>query len=145
MLSAWLDWYSIDARPIENEKFLVSKFLTKFFFHASFVFRIHMHCIVFLYLSCSFTVISLSVFTHNMHTLTKLDTQLDLKIDWLIFEFCTFSICYFLCVNWGKYIFFFEIWWIIIVQIFSLLDLSSKDHMFMGNIVSSLHILKERI
>ena len=40
-----------------------------FFFHASFMFRIHMHCIDFLYPSCSFAVISLVVFTHNMHTL----------------------------------------------------------------------------
>ena len=36
-------------------------FLTKNFFHASFVIRVHMHCIV-LYLSCSFVVISLIVF-----------------------------------------------------------------------------------
>ena len=30
------------------------------------------------------------------------------------------------------------------VQIFSLLDLSSKDHLFMGHIVSSLHTYIER-
>ena len=41
--------------------------------------------------------------------------------------------------------FFFFIWWIIIVQIFSLLDLISKDYLFTGHIVSSLHMLKERI
>ena len=34
----------------------------------------------------------------------KLGTQLDLKIDWLIFEsFVYFSICYFLCVNCRKF------------------------------------------
>ena len=36
-------------------------FLTKKIFHASFVIMVHMHCIV-LYLSCSFTVISLIIF-----------------------------------------------------------------------------------
>ena len=39
------------------------------FFHASFMFRIHMYCIDFLYPSYSFAVLSLIVFTHNMHTL----------------------------------------------------------------------------
>ena len=38
---------SIDVRSIATEKFSISMFLTKFFFHASFVFRIHMHCIIF--------------------------------------------------------------------------------------------------
>ena len=45
--SAWLNWYSIDAQSIETKKFSVSKYLTNLFFHASFMFRIHMHCIVF--------------------------------------------------------------------------------------------------
>ena len=68
--SAWLNWYSINARSIETKKFSVSKFFTKvFFFHASFMFRIYMHCIDFLYPSCSFATISLIVFTDNMHTL----------------------------------------------------------------------------
>ena len=44
-----------------------------------------------------------------------------------------------LCVNCRKY-FSQEIWWIINVQIFSLLM-----QLFMGHIVSSLHLLKERI
>ena len=52
-----------------TEKFSVFKYLTNLFFHASFVFRIHMHCIVFLYLSCSFAVIFLIIFTHNKHSL----------------------------------------------------------------------------
>ena len=39
------------------------------FFYASFIFRIHMHCIDFLYPSCRFAIISLIIFTHNMHTL----------------------------------------------------------------------------
>ena len=37
------DWFSIDR----NWKISVFNYLTKIFFHASFVFRIHMHCIVF--------------------------------------------------------------------------------------------------
>ena len=69
LVSAWLNWYSINARPIETEKFSVFKYLTNLFFRASFMFRIHMHYIDFLYLFCSFAVISFIVFTHNMHTL----------------------------------------------------------------------------
>ena len=56
----------LDRLKLKNFQFL--SFWPNFF-HASFVFRIHMHCIVFLYLSCSFTVISLITFTHNMHKL----------------------------------------------------------------------------
>ena len=44
--SAWLDWYSIDSRPIKTENFSIFRVLTKNF-HASFMFMIHMHCIVF--------------------------------------------------------------------------------------------------
>ena len=60
------------------------------FFHASFMFRIHMHCIVF----CIHLVVLqsyLSLFSHItcIHFAT-LGTQLDQKIDWLIFELCTF-------------------------------------------------------
>ena len=85
----------------------------------------------------------LSLFSHiTCIHFTKLGTQLDLKIDWLIFEFCTFSICYFYV--WIEENIFFEIWWIIMYK-YSLLDLSSKDHLFMSHIVSSLHLLKERI
>ena len=67
-----------------------------FFFHASFMFRIHMHCIDFLYPSCSFAVISLVVFTHNMHTLCKIGYLTWFK-NWLINFLCyvLFSICYF--------------------------------------------------
>ena len=32
LASAWLDWYSIDARPIETEKFSIFKYLTNLFF-----------------------------------------------------------------------------------------------------------------
>ena len=45
LASAWLNWYSIDARPIETEKFSFFKYLTGLFF--LFMFKIHMHCIVF--------------------------------------------------------------------------------------------------
>ena len=140
MLSTWLDWYSIDARPIETKKFSVSKFLTKFFF-------MHHLCLGFTCIVLFFCIylavlqLYLSLFSHiTCINFAKLDTQLDLKIDWLIFEsFVHFSICYFLCVNCCKY-FSKEIWWIINVQIFSLLM-----QLFMGHIVSSLHLLKERI
>ena len=98
MLSAWLDWYSIDAWLIKIGKFSVSKFLTNFFFYASFVFRIHMHCIIF----CIHLVVLqsyLSLFSHiTCIHFAKLGNQLDLKISWLIFEsLLHFSICYFMC------------------------------------------------
>ena len=38
---------SIDVRSIKTKKFSISIFLNNFFFHASFVFKIHIHCIVF--------------------------------------------------------------------------------------------------
>ena len=47
LASAWLDWYSIDVRPIKTEKFSVFKFLTNFFFHVSFMLRIYMHVLFF--------------------------------------------------------------------------------------------------
>ena len=67
LASAWLDWYLIDAQSIKTEIFLVFKYLTKFL-HASFEFT----CITFfffLYPSYCFAVISLIVFTHNIHLL----------------------------------------------------------------------------
>ena len=77
------------------EKFSVSMFFTNFFFHESFIFRIYMHCIFF----CSNLVVLQSyflLFSHITCIHFKLGTQLDLKIDWLIFEsFVHFSICYF--------------------------------------------------
>ena len=67
--SALLDWYSIDARPIKTEKFSVFKYLTNLFFFMHHL-CLGFTCIsLFLYLSCSFAVISHIVFTHNMHTL----------------------------------------------------------------------------
>ena len=70
-------------------KFSVFKFLTNLFFHASFMFRIHMHCIVFV----SILQFCSHIF-HYFHTTCihfgTLGTQLDQKIDWLIFELCTF-------------------------------------------------------
>ena len=44
----FLVWVYLTQLMFATEKFSVSMFLTKiFFFHASFVFRIYMHCIVF--------------------------------------------------------------------------------------------------
>ena len=64
---------SIDTRLILDqsklENFLFLNYWPKFFFQASFMFRIHMHCIVFCIHFCSFAVISLIVFTYNLHTL----------------------------------------------------------------------------
>ena len=80
------NWCSINR----NWKFSVFKYLTNLFFHASFMFRIHMHYIDFFFPSCSFAVISLIVSHITCIHFAKLGTQLDLKIDWLIFELCTF-------------------------------------------------------
>ena len=87
----------LDQSQLKNFQFLC--FWPKFF-HASFVFRIHMHCI-FSYIHLAVLQSYLSLFSHIpcIH-FAKLGTQLDLKIDWLIFESSVhFSICYFLCVN----------------------------------------------
>ena len=66
------------------------------FFHASCMFRIHMHCIVFC-IHLAVLQSYLSLFSHITYIhFAKLGTQLDLKIDWLIFEFfALFSISYF--------------------------------------------------
>ena len=107
-----------------------------------------MYCIVF----CIHLTVLLSYLSFFSHItciyFAKLSTKLDLKIDWLIFEFFVhFNICYFSwCVKcWKLKIFFYRDVMDNNVQIFSLLDLSSNDHLFMGHIVSSLHLLKERI
>ena len=94
--SAWLDWNSIDTLLIETENFQFLSFWPNFFFHASFMFRIHMHCIVFcIHLAVLQSYLSLFSHIACIH-FAKLGTQLDLKIDWLIFEsFVHFSICYF--------------------------------------------------
>ena len=92
------DFRLIDSisRPIETEKFSVFKFLTKKNFHASFMFRIHMQCIVFcIHLAVLQSYLSLFLHITYIH-FAKLGTQLNLKIDWLIFEsFIHSSICYF--------------------------------------------------
>ena len=67
------------------------------FFHASFMFRIHMYCIDLFCIHLAVLQSYLSLFSHIacIH-FTKMGTQLDLKIDWLIFEsFVHSSICYF--------------------------------------------------
>ena len=73
---------------------------------ASFMFRIHMHCIIF-YIHIAVLQSYLSLFSHIpcIH-FAKFGTRLDLKIVWLIFEsFLHFHICYFLCVNCRKFFF----------------------------------------
>ena len=87
-VQSMLDW-----SKLENFQFL--NFLPIFFFHASFMFRIHMHCIVFcIHLAFLQSYVSSFSYVTCIH-FAKLDTQLDLKIDWLIFEsFVYFSICY---------------------------------------------------
>ena len=73
------------------------------FFHASFMFRIHMYCIDFLYPPCSFAVISLIVFTHNMHTFCYIRYSTWSK-NWLINFWAMYFLVYaFLCVNCRKY------------------------------------------
>ena len=96
-----------------------------------------MHCFC-IHLAVLQSYLSLLSHITCIHFAT-LGTQLYQKIDWLIFELCTFYYMPFFCVNCRKY-FSQEIWWIINVQIFSLLM-----QLFMGHIVSSLHLLKERI
>ena len=84
------DYWSIESvsRPIEIAiKILVWPIL---FFHASFMFRIHMHCIVFcIHLAVLQSYLSLFSHITCIHFAT-LGTQLDQKIVWLIFELCTF-------------------------------------------------------
>ena len=86
---------SIGIRSIETKNF---QFLSIWpnFFHASFMFRIYMHCIVFC-IHLAVLRLYLSLFSHiTCIHFAKLDTQLDLKIDWLIFEsFVHSSMCYF--------------------------------------------------
>ena len=69
------------------------------------MFRIYMHCIVFcIHLVVLHSYLSLFSYIACIH-FTKLGTQLDLKIDWLIFQsFVHFSICYFYV--WTTKIFF---------------------------------------
>ena len=57
--------FSIDR----NWKIFSFYVLDQNFVHASFMFRIHMHCIDFLHPSCSFAVISFIVFTQHAYTL----------------------------------------------------------------------------
>ena len=66
-------------------------FSKSWFFHASFMFRIHMYCIDFFCIHLVVLRSYLSLFSHItcIHFAT-LGTQLDQKIDWLIFELCTF-------------------------------------------------------
>ena len=88
--SAWLDWYSIDAQSIEIEKFSI---LSIWPIYSS----MHHLCLgftriaLFLYPSCNFAIISLIVFTHNMHTLCYIRYPTWTK-NWLI----NFWVMYFL-------------------------------------------------
>ena len=80
------DQFSIDR----NWKILSYYVFSQNFFLASFVFRIYMHCIVFVPILQFCSHIS-HFFSHIIciHFAT-LGTQLDQKIDWLIFELCIF-------------------------------------------------------
>ena len=84
---------SIDIRSmLEQSKLGNFQFLSFWpnFFYSSFVFKIHMHCIVF-YIHLAVLQVYLSSFSHiTCIHFAKLSTQLDLKINWLIFELCTF-------------------------------------------------------
>ena len=92
-----------DAQPIETEKFSVFKYLTNLFFY--FLFFLHhlclgLTCIAFFFFFCIHLVVLQSyLLLFSQITcihFAKLGTQLDLKIDWLIFEsFVYSSICYF--------------------------------------------------
>ena len=56
------------------------------FFHASFMFRIHMYCIDFFCIHRAVLQSYLSLFSHiTFIHFAKLGTKLDLKIDWLSF------------------------------------------------------------
>ena len=93
------DQFSID-RNWKIFSFYV--FHHNFFFHASFVFRIHMHCIVFVSILQFCSHISHCFRTSHAYTLLHWVLNLS-KIDWLIFELCTFLYMPFLCVNCRKY------------------------------------------
>ena len=64
-------------------------FSKSWFFHASFMFRIHMYCIHFFVSILQWSYLSLFSHITCIH-IAKLGTQLDLTVDWLIFELCTF-------------------------------------------------------
>ena len=94
-------WLMLDQSKLKNFQFL--SFWPNFFY-ASFMFRIHMHCTVFC-IHLAILQLYVSLFSHiTCIHFVKLGTQLDLKIDWLIFEsFVHFSIYNFLCVNCRKF------------------------------------------
>ena len=90
-------WKKILVNNIETKNFSVSMFLTKKFFmhHLCLGFT----CIVlFLYPSCSFAVISLIVFTHNMHTLCYIGYS-NWSKNWLINFWAVYFLVYtfFMC------------------------------------------------
>ena len=98
-----------------------------------------MHCIVFC-IHLAILQSYLSLFSHIpcLH-FAKLGTQLDFKIDWLIFE-SLYILVYAIFYVWTAEILFLRDMMDNNVQIFSILM-----QLFMGHIVSSLHLLKERI
>ena len=78
----WLMFNRFSIDRIVTEKFSVSMFLTKIFFmhHLCLGFT----CIaLFLYPSCSFAIISLIIFTYNMHTLYYIGYSIWSK-NWMI-------------------------------------------------------------
>ena len=91
----------LDRSKLKNFQFLS---IWPIYFFTSFIFRIRMHCIIFcIHLAVLQSYLSLFSHIPCIH-FAKFGTQLDLKIDWLIFEsFVHFSIFYFLCVNCRKF------------------------------------------
>ena len=89
--------FSIDRTYCSTDRNCDKNFDLTNFFHASFLFMIHILCIVFFCIHLAVLQSYLSLFWHiTCIHFAKLGTQLDLKIDWLIFEsFVHSSICYF--------------------------------------------------
>ena len=91
-LNLFLQWFSIPSRFLStdrNWKFLVFSFLINLSFHASFL--LGFTCVALFSLSILHFCSHISHCFHTRHAYTaKFGTQLDLKVDWLIFELCTF-------------------------------------------------------
>ena len=99
---------------------------------------------LFLYPSCSFAVISLIVFTHNMHTLCYIGYS-NWSKNWLINFWAMYFLVYaFFCVNCRIFFFLRDMMDNQCANIFSTW-FEFRHHLFMGHIVSSLHLSKEII
>ena len=103
---AWLNWHLIGAWSIEIGKFLVSKIFDQICFHASFVFRIHMHCIVFS-LSILHFCSHFSHYFHTHHAYTLLNRYSTWFKNWLINFWFLYILVYAIFYVWTTEIFFF--------------------------------------